>query len=66
MMGMLALTSVVEERVRMAEGEDDDVSAVWAHGGADVPAMLRRRRREHRVGEVAAMPMVRSGWPGKA
>ena len=35
---MPVLTSVVEERVRMAGGEDDDVGAAWAHGEARLTA----------------------------
>ena len=35
---MPVLTSVVEERVRMAGGEDDDVGAAWTHGEARLTA----------------------------
>ena len=64
MTAMPVLTSVVEERVRVAVGEDDDVGVVWAHGGADVPTMLRRRRGEHGVDHVEAKLVVWSMVPG--
>lgn len=64
MTGMPVLTSVVEERARMAGGEDDDVDAAWAHGGDGAPATLWRRRGKHGVERREAKLAVWSMVPG--
>ena len=66
--GNTMLTSVVVECARLVGGEERTDGASRAHGGGGAPAMLRRRRGEHRVGDDVAKPNPGSAvakWLGR-